>query len=73
MIWKLLRSEDIRALLISTVRKVVGIMYVEFWSLFVLCLLCLALALIVSIDVLQATGVDDYNRRCGRRSFYNVD
>lgn len=48
-------------------------MYVEFWSLFVLCLLCLALALIVSVDVLQATGKDDYNRRCGRSSFYNVD
>lgn len=73
MIWKLLRSEDIRALLISTVRKVVGIMYVEFWSLFILCLLCLALALIISVDVLQATGNSNYNSRNGRQSFYNVD
>lgn len=48
-------------------------MYIEFWSLFVLCLLCLALALIVSIDVLRATGSNDYNRRCGKRSFYNID
>lgn len=48
-------------------------MFVEFWSLFILCLLCLALALIVSVDVLQATGTADYNRRCGRHSFYNID
>lgn len=48
-------------------------MYIEFWSLFLLCLLCLALALIVSVDVLKATNTADYNRRCGRSSFYNVD
>lgn len=48
-------------------------MFVEFWSLFVLCFLCLILAFIVSIDVLQATNTADYNRRCGRKSFYKVD